>query len=977
MSARRIVGVAVVSYLALLPALVSAQTGSIAGAVKDTTGAVLPGVTVEAASPALIEKVRTVVTDGQGQYKIVDLRPGTYTVTFTLSGFNTVKREGLELTTGFTAPANAEMRVGALEETITVSGASPIVDVQNARSQNVLTREVLDTLPSSKTFQSFAAVTVGASGGGARDVGGNKGEGFTPIALHGNRFGLSLYDGMRATALTNNRRGHVNQLAAQEVVMETSGGGSAESQSGGLNVNVVPKDGGNTFSTAVSAAYTNKHLQSSNLTDALRARGLTRSNSTAYIYDAGVGVGGPIKQDTLWFYTAFRKWSHKDEYAGLFFNKTPHTLFYEPDLSRPAYTAVRNRDFSVRLTWQATQKHKITLWEDSQAICQCYYNLVQSIRSPEATVHLNWATPNNYAQVVWTYPATNRLLFEAALGHRIDYQENPRTEGVTADDRPVLELSTNLRYGSAFETPGVSSYGKHGNGGIHPRASLTYVTGSHAFKTGFYLLAGHVFNNPEANFPVRYDFRNQVPVQLSYAVYPGYDIIRLNDLGIYAQDQWTLGRMTLNVGVRFDYFNGYAPAQVRPGGQFVPEFRFDAVHNIPNYKDISPRLGVAYDLFGNGKTALKGTLGLYQTVQGGSIPTFNNPARTIVETTTRTWNDANGDYVPDCDLKSPLANGECGRMANQNFGKLMIGTRSAEDVLIGWGRRPASWQGSAIIQHELRPNIGLAVGYFRTSFRNFSVTDNLALSPEDYDPYCVTAPKDARLPRGGGYQLCGLYNLKREKFGIPADNLVTQASNFGRQTEIYNGVDVSLSARFGRGGLFTGGVGTGRTVTDDCAVVVDSPEKQFCRATNPWAGQTQIKLNGSYPLPWDLRVSATYQNLPGIAYSASYVATNAEIAPSLGRNLAACGAAATCNATTIIELVGPFTLREARDTQLDLRLSKIVRLGRGRLQGHFDVYNVFNSASVLSETTRYGPSWLLPTDVLGARLVKFGVDLEF
>src|SRR6266567_2292604 len=161
--------VGVVLSIVLMPRYVAAQGTSaagIAGVVKDTSGAVLPGVTVEAASPALIEKVRTVITDDQGQYKIIELRPGQYVVTFTLAGFSTVKREGIELTAGFTAPVNAELRVGSLEETLTVSGASPIVDTQNVRTQNLLSREVLDALPTNKTMQGFAALTVGAVSGG-------------------------------------------------------------------------------------------------------------------------------------------------------------------------------------------------------------------------------------------------------------------------------------------------------------------------------------------------------------------------------------------------------------------------------------------------------------------------------------------------------------------------------------------------------------------------------------------------------------------------------------------------------------------------------------------------------------------------------------------------------------------------------------------------------------------------------------------
>ena len=212
----------------------SATTGAIAGVVRDATGAIIPGVTVEAASPALIEKVRTVVSDEQGQYKIVELRPGAYTVTFTLAGFSTVKREGIELTTGFTATVNADMRVGALEETITVSGASPVVDTQNVRSQNVLSREILDTLPTGKSLPGYAALTLGASSGSAaQDVGGNRGELASPLAIHGNRGADQklLYDGMSFNQMASTGGGPsryflINQAGVQEIVLETGGQGA-------------------------------------------------------------------------------------------------------------------------------------------------------------------------------------------------------------------------------------------------------------------------------------------------------------------------------------------------------------------------------------------------------------------------------------------------------------------------------------------------------------------------------------------------------------------------------------------------------------------------------------------------------------------------------------------------------------------------------------------------------------------------------
>jgi hypothetical protein len=170
--------------LVLVPAAARAQ-GSIAGVVKDASGAVLPGVTVEAASPALIEKTRSVVTDGTGQYKIVDLRPGPYTVTFTLSGFSTFKRDGIELTGSFTATVNADLRVGQLAETITVTGESPIVDVQNATQQRVLTKDVLDTIPSGRSPTSFAILVPGMTG--TNDIGGSNNLNLTSLSVHGGR----------------------------------------------------------------------------------------------------------------------------------------------------------------------------------------------------------------------------------------------------------------------------------------------------------------------------------------------------------------------------------------------------------------------------------------------------------------------------------------------------------------------------------------------------------------------------------------------------------------------------------------------------------------------------------------------------------------------------------------------------------------------------------------------------------------------
>src|SRR5262245_58078109 len=288
--AQRWMAYAVLAMLAAWPGHAAGQsTGSIAGLVRDTSGAVMPGVSVEASSPALIERTRSAVTDTQGQYKIVDLPPGVYTVTFTLAGFNTVKREGIELTASFTAPVNAELRVGELQETITVSGQSPLVDTQNVTQKKSMTTEIIDGLPTARTFQSLTVLVPGVQaysvgGGSGQDVGGSAGESWTTMSIHGSsRLAMPLlFDGMSYTHLSETGGGYrtefvINTGAVQEMSV-TVGGKSAESDVSGVTVNSIPKSGGNRFSGSVFGNYTNDSLQTDNLTDDLQARGLTSVN---------------------------------------------------------------------------------------------------------------------------------------------------------------------------------------------------------------------------------------------------------------------------------------------------------------------------------------------------------------------------------------------------------------------------------------------------------------------------------------------------------------------------------------------------------------------------------------------------------------------------------------------------------------------------------------------------------------------------
>ena len=362
-----------------------------------------------------------------------------------------------------------------------------------------------------------------------------------------------------------------------------------------------------------------------------------------------------------------------------------------------------------------------------------------------------------------------------------------------------------------------------------------------------------------------------------------------------------------------------------------------------------------------------------------------NPA-SAAGSATRSWtNDVNGNFIPDCDFTNFAANGECGALQNTSFGSPKLTTRYDDAIRTGWDVRPYNWEFSAGVQHELLPRMSTNVSYFRRWFGNFFVTDNQNWTQADFSQYCVTAPIDARLPGGGGNQICGLYDISPAKSPL-IDNVITSAGKFGRQTETYNGVDITVNLRLAHGAFLSGGVNTGtfglvgntgQSSMDRC-LVVDSPrpgydsstpqaQGSFCTVDMPWL--TQVRFAGTTNLPWDFQVSGTFMSNPPPYITATYTISNSQ-ALGLGRNLAA--------GRATIELVQPGTLFGDRLYQFDTRLSRVFRLGRTRLKGMVDLYNLFNANPVLALNTNYSATgWQRPTYVLPGRLVKFGVQVDF
>ena len=984
----------IVFVLVFLPAAAFAQS-SITGVVRDTSGGVLPGVTVEASSPALIEGSKSAVTDANGIYRVVDLRPGPYVVTFALQGFNTLKREGIQLPAEFTATVNAELSVGTLQETVTVSGEAPIVDIRSSGTQIQVERDTLEALPGTGRLALLNTLLPGANltNSTERSAGGND-RTQTRFSLHGAPEAQPYVDGINQQIPGITIGVFVfSQLNIQEVT--ATSGGDAEADFGGTMLKMVPRDGGNQFSGLSQFSYSGPALEASNITDDLIARHLDpkRVGSLKKYRESGIALGGPIKQSKVWFYVSAREGVNQLFVDGVQWNRLqqPQSYLYEPDPSRRVFTNDYTRDLTGRLTWQVSPKDKIVLASSHQPNCNCLFNILTTGTrlTPEAAGEHHY-DPNYTASLSWTRPVTSRMLIEGGEGTQANNQDDTRIEGLNNPSvYRITDQALNLTYGNVA----TRTLPRRQHQG---RFALSYVTGSHQFKTGVTFRHTTIGNidklghDPDMHgTAVDYRFSNGVPNLVTLLDAPWNFQETTKDLALFAQDQWTIDRLTLSMGARYSHATGETPLQVLGAGKFVPERRFEPLKNIPNYQNISPRLGVAYDVFGNGKTALKASLGHYPDI----IRTASgNPASNLTRTTTRTWNDANRNYVPDCELRNPVANGECGPWSNLSFGQL-VGSRYADGVLSGWNRQYANWQGSVSLQHELRPGFGVSVGYFRTWYvgdaggsgipnaeTTLTVTDNLRVVPADFDQYCITAPTDNRLPNSGS-QLCGLYDVKPSLFG-QSDNVIKSAEEFGRRkTRVYNGVDLTTNARFGRGGQLSGGVSIGRMVTDNC-VVVDSPQDArpgFCRTARPWGAATDVKFLVVYPLPYDVQTSAIYQNSPGIPITANYVVTNAQIASSLGRNLSDCAVgAATCNANRTIALIPDNSMFEPRAQQLDLRFTRTFRLGgTRRIRPSLDVYNLFNAATVLSMNTTYGAAWKDVTQILNGRQLRVAAQFDF
>jgi hypothetical protein len=1039
----------------LLPSVASAQA-TLTGTVKDSSGSVLPGVTVEATSPALPGGVRSVVTDNAGVYRIIELSPGIYSLSFSLPGFGTVKRTDIQLQGTAVVTIPIDLKVGALQETVTVTGETPVVDVQSVKRETVLDAEVIESVPGARTVGTLLNATPGLTVDGN---GANATPTMTFFSARGGQTneGRMTVNGLTVAAAFNG--GGVSSYILDTVnADETSvvvSGGMGESDTGGPVMNIVPRAGGNTFRGQVFSSYVNSRMRGDNLTDELKAPPISITETPGIInaYDSSFTYSGPIKRDRVWFLGSYRKLNTQTAVEGVVANANAGNLTrwdWVRDDSLPARQTQGRAMYQMRASAQVTEKNRVSFSHEYQTRCEgaplgldsksgCQSRGTNWIAtnaststSPEAsTAYIDF--PYYLTQALWTNPLTNRILLEAGYS-RLSYDHAGGPGQLAPDgifDIGVSESSTTINPATGapyapranYAYRALSQYSDNWSNPNHWRASMSYVTGSHNMKVG-YQGSFLVNNTNRVRNPtlLAYSLTRGTPTNFSLAIPEWRTADRTSVAAIFVQDTWTRDRLTLQGALRYDRASSYSPGGAEFNGTPVTSavnlqpISFERTKSVDAFNDITPRFGAAYDVFGNGRTAVKFNMGHYlDAATNDSAYTRNNPANRIQSTmTARGWTDADGDKVVDCDLLNFAAQGPTQAGANRTVdtcnvltgNNLRFGgtasnlTQVNPDTLKGWGVRENDWQWGLTVQQELMPRMSIEVGYARRWFKGVTVTDNLNRTPDEYYSYVVAAPSDPRLPGGGGYDI-RVYQATNTALAETPSNYVTFQTDFGpEETNYWHGVDVTLNARTRWGLTFSGGTSTGRSVQDDCATVVkiDSPDPRNCHDADPF--QTTFRGLASYTIPWvDVRVSATVRSQPEVALSASWSLPNSPASPLCSANPSQCltlqgvlggtlpTGVSTTGSQTIALIDNDHRLYSGeRRTQLDMRFAKILRFRNMRADLGVDVWNLLNTnyTTVFENDYDYsignvdqGTTWNIPTSIYPPRYARVNITFNF
>jgi hypothetical protein len=816
-------------------------------------------------------------------------------------------------------------------------------------------------------------------------------------------------------------------------------------------MNIIPRSGGNNFSGTAFTSLAGDWSRGNNLNDELRAFGLTETPGIIQAHDASISFGGPIMRDRLWFYGQYRNLDTQTAVEGITANANAGNAARWDWMSSPVNARlVQDRMMAMGRFAAQISRSRFNVNYEYQKRCEgtplrvetkgCHnrgedwVGLGTTTQSPEATGsaargYFEW--PFHLTQAQWTMPATSQLLFDASMTF---FRYNPAfgfppPDGIT-NLIPVTEQSSalactnanlalrhpgctaanqgTLRWAPAanYAYRGLEQWGYAEGATNSYNAGASYVTGAHNIRVGYqqYWLRQLDETIAQEN-QLAYRFNQGVPNRVTYRL-PTRSNNTVTQLhGVFVQDQYTRGRMTLSGAVRWDRASSYAPVEgngvSRTSFLNAAPISINKTDGVNAYNDISPRAGISYDVFGNGRTALKLRWGKYLGFASNDPPfTSTNPGATLVATVNRDWTDNDGDKIVDCDLLNNAAQGPatgqvdtCAAVIGNdaNFGRPGATTRVDPELLKGWGVRTHDYQTEITVQQEVMPRVSAEVSYIHRTFHGFMVTDALGRNYQtDWVSYTINAPSDPRLPDGGNYPI----TVFLPNTTAATQNFLTRESTFGtdgkERDAFYNGVNLTMNARM-RNGLFVSiGSQTGRRIEDRCHVVVNfnngatGPNPRDCKEVDPW--ETTIRGLASYTLPKvDVLVSATVRSQSPLQLTANWQVPNSTIRTLLPGQVLPPGLLATGNSTIDLTDSDHLIFAENRRTQVDMRFAKVFRFGRTRTDVGVDLWNLFNTNYATTYQGTYtsvagqpqGGTWSNPTAIYAPRFVRLNFTVNF
>ncbi len=978
----------------LVPAFAAAQA-QIVGQVRDESGGILPGVTVEAASPAIIEKVRTAVTDDQGRYRIDALRPGIYKLTFALAGFSTVVRDTIDVPSEVAVTINVDLKVGALEETITVSGQTAQIDVQQASRTQVITRDIIDSLPVSRNVMSIGILAPGVRAA-TPDIGGSRMTEQVGLRAHGlaGEDAEQLVEGMSIQSLEGASQSYFDDMLQSEITVMTSAI-PADTSGGGIRLNSVLKDGGNQFSGAVFLGGMSGDWQSENVDDNLRAapQSIRSANRIKHIHQYTASMGGPIMRDKLWFILTARHQSSDELVADV-----PLQIVAPDGTFINSYLDTYVRGPSVRLTWQAAPKHKIASfvqrwWKrKGKDFAAGTDPRAGQFRDPAKAHH-------GVGNIKWTSPLTNKILLEGGYSYTaFDWHGGP-APGILKE-RGTPEWYTQTRKTDtqrqihpqcAYDT-GCLAWGsllsqRQDNTRHVFDARISYVTGSHNLKFGYTHEIGpdgRMGNEYNGDLQVNYSAGRPSTVTVYNTPLDAPAIVNY-DSALFMQDSWTIRRLTINPGLRIEWFSAGMEETSSPAGRFVPARFFPAEPGLIKWgPDYAPRMAAVYDLFGDGRTALKANFSKYHR-QYDADPAAAYSAVGLTQEN-RNWFDCplnaqgtacSGAALPT-NLDGIVQDHEIGPSpAGGNFGRISNNTKGELD-------RQYNWEFTAGVQHQLMPRVALGAMMYKRQIKAIQMTDRSFITEADYTPFEVALPAeisvdpavDALLSAGDRITV---YNLNQAKNSVYGQGLVDRSGTENKS--LYTGAEFSFSTRLGGGAVLFGSW----TVEKNVSVFCESDDNpngptrndlyqgravaqggRFCDQRNFDIPFTQeFKLAGNYSLPYGIDFGAVIMSQAGLERVITWQ-PGANLFPNGQRT----------QAQTIV-LNEPGSLYGERWNQVDVNVKKNIRYGNKVHTFQLDLFNVLNNNSIRTLTDTVGTSLGQVTAIMPGRFPRLAYQFKW